>query len=242
MNVILCGYNWIGCSALNYLMKRGYNVYVYTHESPPHINSLKDYCQKLGVNHSIEKITINNLPFTPDMICSIYYRYIIPELVINAVDGKIFNLHPSLLPKYKGCSSLTWAMIEGEKEVGFTYHFITRSIDEGRIITQKKIDIYDWDTQITLYHRVMFEASKLFNNVLDLVLSGYKGIDQTPGGKYFKRGCPHNGEINMEWSFDKQERFVRALNYPPLPYATIEGTEIRSYFELRKYLEDTKEK
>ena len=71
------------------------------------------------------------------MICSIYYRYIIEEEIINCVNGKIFNLHPSLLPNYKGCSSLTWAMINGEAEVGYSYHYIDVTLDTGNVILQK---------------------------------------------------------------------------------------------------------
>lgn len=85
------------------------------------------------------------MPFVPDVICSIYYRYIIGNDVIETVDGRIFNLHPALLPKYRGCSSLTWAMINGEKECGYTYHYINKTCDIGDIIFQNKITIEEFE-------------------------------------------------------------------------------------------------
>ena len=134
MNVILCGYHWTGCKSLTYLLKKKYNVFVFTHSSDYYVNDLIHFCKKNNVPFSLDKITLENIPFKPEVIVSIYYRYIIEKDVINLCNGKIFNLHPSLLPKYKGCSSLTWAMIYGEKKVGYTYHYILPEIDCGNII------------------------------------------------------------------------------------------------------------
>jgi len=235
LNVILCGYNWIGCKALELLLQKGYNVFVYTHSNPPHINSLEELCEKWEVPYTTNKISITNLPFVPDIICSVYYRDIIDEEIIMLVKGKIFNVHPSLLPKYRGCSSLTWAIINGEHETGFTYHYITKDVDRGRIIIQKKIKISDWETQITLYHKVMFEASKYFIDAFNKVLDCKEGIPQKKGGSYYKRGCPFGGQINTSWETEKIKRFIRAMVYPPLPYASINKKEIRSFKEYLKY-------
>lgn len=231
MKVILCGYNWIGCKALSLLLEKGHEVFVYTHENPPHVNSLLELCKKYNVKFSTKKIKFENLPFTPDIICSIYYRYIISEEVIDAAKGKIFNLHPSLLPDYKGCSSLTWALINGEKSVGFTYHYINKGIDTGNIILQKKLKIEDWDRQADLYQRAMFEAAKYFEEVFEKVVNNFSGEKQLAEGRYYKRGCPFNGEIDENWETEKIERFIRAMNYPPLPYATLKGREIKTMAE-----------
>ncbi|WP_299768917.1 formyltransferase family protein [uncultured Dokdonia sp.] len=231
--MILCGYNWIGCKVLSLLLSKGYDVFVYTHENPSYINSLIEYCDKKEISYSLEKIKLNNLPFKPDIVCSIYYRYIIPKDIIEITSGKIFNLHPSLLPEYKGCSSLTWALIEGENNVGYTYHYIEGGIDTGNIILQEIIEIEERDTQITLYHRVMFEASKSFMTAFNRVLNGYEGESQKSMGKYYKRGCPHNGDININWSELKIERFIRAMNYPPLPYATFKGKEVKTFTDFK---------
>ena len=154
MNVILCGYHWTGCKALQILRKMNHNVYVFTHENPYHIPSLIDYCKKAEIPYSLENISKSELPFTPDVICSIYYRYIIKKQIIESCKGKIFNLHPALLPKYRGCSSLTWAMINGEKEAGFTYHYIDVGTDTGDVIIQESLKIEEFDTQETLFLRL----------------------------------------------------------------------------------------
>lgn len=236
MKVVLCGYNWIGCKALSLLLNEGHEVFVYTHENPSHINSLVEYCIKTETRYSLNKISSSNLPFKPDMICSMYYRYIISKELIEIASGRIFNLHPSLLPDYRGCSSLTWAMIEGESMVGFTYHYIDEGIDTGNTIVQEVIQIEDWDTQVTLYHRVMFEASKLFLVVFNKVLEGYRGEPQESKGRYFKRGCPHDGAIDINWSQSKVDRFIRAMNYPPLPYARFHEIEVKTLTDFKKLM------
>ena len=95
--------------ALELLLHRGHNIQVCTHESPSYVPSLYDYAQDLGISVTIDSVNDIDLPFEPDLICSIYYRNIINKRLIDIVNGRAFNLHPSLLPKYRGCSSLTWA-------------------------------------------------------------------------------------------------------------------------------------
>ncbi len=232
MKVILCGYNWTGCRALKFLLNDNHEVYVYTSNNPYNIPSLVDLCEKEHVGYTTQKIAVDNLPFKPDIICSIYYRYIIPQDIIDCCQGKIFNLHPALLPKYRGCSSLTWAMINGETDVGYTYHYIDKSVDTGKIIIQKKVPLYDFDTQETLYNRVMFEAMNDFSEAFNLVSSGYAGVEQVGTPSLYKRGCPYDGIIDDNWSEEKIERFIRAMIYPPYAPAKYNNKDI---FSLKDY-------
>jgi UDP-4-amino-4-deoxy-L-arabinose formyltransferase/UDP-glucuronic acid dehydrogenase (UDP-4-keto-hexauronic acid decarboxylating) len=237
VKIILCGYNWVGCKALDILLSRGDEVFVYTHESPDHINDMADFCKKRKVHYSLERIDVENLPFTPDLIASIYYKYIIGKNVINICKNKIINLHPSLLPKYRGCSSLTWAMIKREKKTGYTYHYIIEKVDAGNIIVQNEISIEDFDTQVTLYHRVMFEAIKDFEVVLTKVLvEGYLGYQQQNAKEteFYKRGCPYDGVIDEDWDEDASDAFIRAMIYPPLSAAKFNGKDVYRLEELKK--------
>jgi len=229
MKIILCGYHWTGCKALQDILDLGHEVFVYTHENPYHIPSLIDLCIKKGVQFSILDISKSKLPFVPDVICSIFYRYIIREHIIRACGGRIFNLHPSLLPKYRGCSSLTWALINGEEFIGFTFHYITNKIDEGRIIIQERIKIEDFDNQGTLYNRVMFSSMLRFKEALSLAIVRFDGFAQEGDSSYFKRGCPYEGVIDAEWNDDFIERFIRAMIYPPYAHAKYNNKEIKNF-------------
>ncbi len=237
MQIILCGYHWTGCKALELLLEAGHEVFVYTHKTENCIADLEGLCIRKKVRYTLDKITADRLPFIPDMICSVYFRQIIKKDVIDAVGGRIFNLHPSLLPRYRGCSSLTWAMVNGEEECGFTYHYIDPGCDTGNIILQRKVKIEDFDTQLTLYNRVMFQSMEHFLDAVRLVEAGYPGKKQEGEATVYKRGCPMNGEIEDTMDFAMKERFVRAMCYPPYPAARYQGEEIRSFQELLKKCE-----
>ena len=234
MNVILCGYHWAGCMALEMLLQNGHHVFVYTHPATEAVPALDELAEKRGVKYSLADISKIDLPFIPDIICSIYYKHIIKQHIIDACGGKIFNLHPSLLPRYRGCSSITWAIINGEKECGYTYHYIDKNIDTGNIILQKKIDIKDFDTQLSLYYRMMFLAIEELDNVIKLVMDGYPGYEQRGVVTFNNRGCPNLGRIDDSWPDEKIERFIRAMIFPPLPYASYYKTAVCSYRQFER--------
>ena len=238
MKIILCGYKLIGCEILSSLLKRNYEVYVYTHESPFFIHDLKQACINHDIEFSTKKISIDNIPFKPDLICVAYYNYIIPKDIINFCDNKIFNIHPSLLPKFRGCSSITWALINNEKYTGFTYHYIDKNIDTGNIIFQKEIKINSYDTGGSLYMKVMLEAADHFEYVLKMIERGHEGTPQIGDGEYYKRGAPYNGVISLKWSEEKIERFIRAMTHPPYPFATYKGIEIKSISEFKNIVNE----
>ncbi|WP_421198050.1 formyltransferase family protein [Aeromonas enteropelogenes] len=234
MKVILCGYHWAGCYALEQLLTLTSDVFVYTHESLYHIPCLQELCQLKGIQYTTKIIDIDNLPFVPDLIVSIYYRNIIKNSILDVCKYKAFNLHPSLLPDYKGCSSLTWAIINNEKEVGFSYHYIDEKIDAGAIVLQKTVPVYVWDTQGTLYYRVMYEALNYLLDVVHLVISGAEGVKQSAGGRYYRRGCPYNGIIEADWSQEKVKCFIRAMTFPPYPPASYKGRPVLSFSDYLK--------
>lgn len=234
MNIILCAYNWSGCEALRLLKEKKNNIYVYTHKSNYFEPDLEDYCKINKVNYSLKKISTKNLPFKPDLIISISYKFKISHDVLSISRFKPFNLHPSLLPKYKGCSSIPWAIINNEKYAGFSYHYMNKDFDSGNIILQKKVIINKFDLQTTLYYRVMFESLKFFNQALNLVKKKNLGKKQISRGTYYKRGAPYAGKLNKKWSTNKKKQFIRAMIFPPRPLAKFKNKSIKNIKELNK--------
>jgi len=230
-NIVVCGYHWTGCKAVETFREAGANVHVYTHEAGDGVPSVARYCQKAGVPYTYERISASNLPFTPDVIASIYYRFLIKPDVIARVGGRIFNLHPSLLPKYRGCSSLTWAMVHKQATAGFTFHYIDAGCDTGNILLQRPVTIEPFDTQQTLYYRVMFQAVQELMPVVELVFDGAPGVPQSGEATHFKRGAPYNGVIDPAWPDEDVEHFIRAMTFPPYPYATFLGAPVRTFEE-----------
>jgi len=234
MKVVLCGYSWAGCRALDILLSEGHEVSVYTHESPPHDSSLLEYAASRSVPTTSISINEHAGFGNHELLCSIYYRDIIKDEVLQRLNYRAMNLHPALLPKYRGCSSLTWAMINGEESVGYTYHLVEKTCDTGNILLQRSLPIFSYETQSHLYNRVMFNALDSFKEAFSILAEGGLGHKQDGSPSYYKRGAPHDGKIDPKWSEAKIKRFIKAMTYPPLPYATFKDKEVKSFSEYLK--------
>ena len=90
---------------------------------------------------------------------------------IKKFKGKIINIHPSLLPKYKGLNTHQRAINNNEKYSGCTVHLVTQRLDSGKIILQKKVRIFKNDTAKSLQKKVLKQEHKIYPKALKIVLS-----------------------------------------------------------------------
>ena len=95
-------------------------------------------------------------------ICLAGFMKILSKNFIKKFDGKIINIHPSLLPKYKGLNTHFKAIKNKDKFAGCTVHFVTAKLDSGQIILQKKIKIANKDTSTSLAKKVLKQEHKLY--------------------------------------------------------------------------------
>jgi formyltetrahydrofolate-dependent phosphoribosylglycinamide formyltransferase len=102
-----------------------------------------------------------------DVVVLAGFMRILKEPVISAYAGRIVNVHPSLLPKFKGANAPQLAIDEGELETGCTVHLVTAEIDAGRILAQARVPIKIGDTAETLHARIKVEEHKLLPQVLN---------------------------------------------------------------------------
>ena len=91
--------------------------------------------------------------------------------LIKNFDGKIINIHPSLLPKYKGLNTHQRAIDNNEKYSGCTVHYVNSKLDSGKIIAQKKVKIYKNDSHLKLAKRVLKQEHILYPKALEKILS-----------------------------------------------------------------------
>ena len=96
------------------------------------------------------------------MICLAGFMKILSKNFISKFRGKILNIHPSLLPKYKGLNTHQRALNNKEKYSGCTVHFVNSRIDSGRIILQKKVKISKNETKDSLAKKVLVQEHKLY--------------------------------------------------------------------------------
>ena len=95
-------------------------------------------------------------------ICLAGFMKILSKNFIKKFNGKIVNIHPSLLPKYKGFDTHTKAIQNKDKIAGCTVHFVTGKLDSGKIILQKEVKISKKDTSISLAKKVLRQEHKLY--------------------------------------------------------------------------------
>jgi len=228
--VVLAGFHWTGVKVLEHLLTRNdiRDLAVFTHDQSNQEYDLSPICKKESVFCTTKPLKKENIPFIPDIISSVYYRNIIKKDIIDACNGKIFNAHPSLLPRHRGCSSVPWSIIDGDTVTGISYHYIDEGIDTGNIILQASVPIYPNDTQKTLFDRCMQRCVEFWPAAFTLVAAGFPGVPQMGIPSYHRRGAPEEGRIDPHWPLEKIERFIRAMTFPPLPYATYRGQEVQN--------------
>ena len=94
------------------------------------------------------------------------WKHILPDTLIKLPKIGVINLHYSLLPEYRGVYPVNWAIIDGRKKTGVTYHLVNKKVDGGTIISQKSLQIHLSDTARSLQLRLDYLAFDLFDEVL----------------------------------------------------------------------------
>ena len=105
------------------------------------------------------------------LICLAGFMRILSKNFIKRFKGKILNIHPSLLPKYKGLNTHQRAISNNEKYSGCTVHFVNSRLDSGKIILQKKVKISKFDTAKSLAKKVLIQEHKLYPKAIKKVFS-----------------------------------------------------------------------
>jgi phosphoribosylglycinamide formyltransferase-1 len=119
-----------------------------------------------------EKKVINELKKNDiHLICLAGFMKILSKSFIENFKGKILNIHPSLLPKYKGLNTHERAIKNKDKYSGCTVHFVNSRLDSGKIIYQKKVRIKKLDTPKTLAKRILIQEHKLYPAAIMKALS-----------------------------------------------------------------------
>lgn len=139
--------------------------------------SVKTYAEE----HSIKCIQVDKFSdeivekikkFNADAGVIVSFGKIIPEKVFSLPKCGCFNIHFSLLPKYRGASPVQQALIDGQKITGVTSFYIEKGLDSGNIILQRNVEISDEDTSKTLFDKLNLTGVKIMNDTLDLLEIG----------------------------------------------------------------------
>jgi UDP-4-amino-4-deoxy-L-arabinose formyltransferase/UDP-glucuronic acid dehydrogenase (UDP-4-keto-hexauronic acid decarboxylating) len=224
---VVFAYHDIGCAGIEALLTAGYDIAaVFTHADDPKENnfygSVAQLCARNGIpvhapedaNHPlwIERIAKLN----PDFIFSFYYRNLLSEALLATAKKGAFNLHGSLLPKYRGRAPANWVLVNGETETGVTLHRMVKRADAGAILAQQKVIIDRTDTGLTLHAKLREAATNLLRDALPQLAQGKlaETAQDESQATYFGRRTAADGKL--DWNKPAEELFnlVRAVTQP----------------------------
>ena len=219
---IVFGYGDIGVRGLAALLEAGLEVpLVVTHQDDPNETrwyaSLFDFAKQKGLRVLTDPPTDVG---EPDLIFSFYYRSMLPMSLLKKARLGAYNMHGSLLPKFRGRAPLNWAILKGETETGVTLHEMVEKPDAGRIVDQQTVPIGPDENAVEVFHKMTAAADAVLKRSLPSLVKGqvrFKPNDLSKGS-YFGRRRPEDGRI--DWSKNAKEihDLVRAVA-PPFPGA-----------------------
>jgi methionyl-tRNA formyltransferase len=231
-SAVVFAYHNVGAQCLRVLLKHGIEVrLLVTHADNPNENIWFESVANLARDNAIP-VAMPDDPNTPDFIAritalkvdflfSFYYRMMLSSATLGAASRGAFNMHGSLLPKYRGRVPINWAIINGEKQTGATLHEMVEKPDAGRIVDQDVVDIGPDETAAEVFEKVSNAAAKTLDRALPALIRG-DAILRTQNlaeGSYFGGRKPADGEINWQDSAQNIHNLVRAVA-PPYPGAT----------------------
>ncbi len=244
MRILFMGTPEFAVSSLERLLESGYDV--------PAVVTVPDKPSGRGLQHAasavkqfacsrglrvLQPATLRDEAFVaevrglnPDLIVVVAFRILPLELFTLPRFGS-FNLHASLLPKYRGAAPIQWAIINGERETGVTTFFLREKVDTGNIILQARLPVGENETAGELHDRLKDVGAEIVLLTVRLIEAG-KAVPKeqddsqaTPAPKIFKDDC------RIDWTKGTAavHNFVRGLSPVPAAFCLHRGDQIRIF-------------
>ena len=240
-SAVVFAYHDVGCRCLRVLLDERIEVpLVVTHRDRPDERIWFASVAELARERAIETLAPDdpNAPeiverireLRPDFLFSFYYRMMLGAALLAIPRRGAFNMHGSLLPKYRGRVPVNWAIIHGETETGATLHEMVERPDAGRIVDQEAVAILPDDLAVDVFGKVTEAAERVLRRSLPKLADGsavLRAQDLSKGGYFGGRG-PEDGRIDWSSSAKRVHDLVRAVA-PPYPgaFTEVEGTRLR---------------
>lgn len=181
--------------------------------------------QNINTESTIQQIK----ELKPDLIIVIAYGQILSGAVLNIPIKGCLNVHPSLLPQYKGPAPIQWTLIRGETETGISFLFMNEKIDAGDLILQKKIKIHPEENFQELGKRLAIESAATIKEVLDKIEKGNYEKIQQPRENYFYARKLNKTDCRVNWNHNGIHIFnlIRGVTNIPGAYTEFKGKRIK---------------
>jgi len=226
---VVFAYHSVGVRGIKVLLARGVHIaLVVTHHDNPNETIWFDSVADLCAEHQIPILSdpqpallLNAVTdIGPDFIFSFYYRNMLPAEVLALAKRGAYNLHGSLLPKYRGRVPVNWAVLHGETETGATLHEMTVKPDSGAIIAQTAVPILPDDTAHDVFGKLTVASEQTLWHAVPALLTGTapRMVNDLSIGSYFSGRKPEDGRIDWQQTGQQVYNLHRAVA-PPYPGA-----------------------
>lgn len=225
--IVVFAYHDVGYECLRLLLSHGANVVaVFSHEDSPGEEIWFRSVGALAREHGLALYTpasVNTAEWIdriralrPDLIFSFYYRNMISEDILALAPLGAFNMHGSLLPRYRGRAPVNWAIVHGETQTGATLHVMVKRADAGDIVDQQAVDIGPEDTARDVFGKVTNAARIVLERQLENLLAGRAPRRRQDESKadYFSGRSASDGRIDWHRSVRDIFNLIRAVTHP----------------------------
>ncbi len=230
-SAVVFAYHNVGVRCLAVLLAHGVDVLrVITHKDNPNEEIWFDSVAELAARYDIPVITPDDpndpalvaelAALKPDFLFSFYYRQMLKNPLLALPRQGAYNMHGSLLPKYRGRVPVNWALIHGEHETGATLHQMLEKPDAGGIVAQQAVPILPDDTAGEVFNKVTLAAELVLDRVLPELIKGRitPQAQNLAAGSYFGGRCAEDGRIDWRQPAWAVHNLIRAVA-PPYPGA-----------------------
>lgn len=237
VSAVVFAYQEVGYHCLQILIRRGIRIpLVVSHRDDPSENIWFHSVEKLAQENNLETVFPESAKdpgllkkisgISPNLVFSFYYRHLIPKSILDLPRLGAYNMHGSLLPKYRGRCPVNWVLIHGETVTGMTLHEMVEKADAGRIIGQERVGIDFEDTAKTLYDKLTVAAGRLLDRTMPAILDGTAtriSQDESQATKFGGRR-PEDGLIDFSRNAGTVYNLIRAVTAPyPGAFGWIDG-------------------
>ena len=258
LKIVFFGTPEFAVESLDALVKKGYNIAaVVTMPDKPAGRGKKiqmSDVKKYALEHDLPVLQPEKLKspdfvetlrdINADLFIVIAFR-MLPEIVWSMPRLGTFNLHGSLLPKYRGAAPINHAIINGETETGITTFFLKHEIDTGDMIQQRSIPIGEDDNVGIIYDRLMRLGAEAVTDTVDSIINGTLQTQPQPEGDFIPAPKIFKDTCKIDWNRSQKEihDFVRGLSpYPAAWCRMIEKSgkpsDVKIYATSRKNIPD----
>lgn len=224
MNLVVFGEDMYTAAVTESLVKAGHKVslLVTPDSATANFKVLQETTEKNGIdflkaeNINAETVAERIRGIKPDLIISAHLRKILKKEIFSLAAKGAVNVHPSLLPKYRGLSPQHQAIMHGDSESGVTVHFIEADVDTGDIVVQKKFSIENSDyilqvqaKMLAIYKTIVAEAVELLES------DSFEPIKQNPATlSYFGPLKKSDRQIDLSKTTEEVYNLIRAVSLP----------------------------